>query len=861
MSSGLYSIGVSGMNVAQLGLVTTEHNIANATTVGYNRQRTIQVTNIPMMTGAGALGQGARVSTVERMYNQFISGQVNRAQAGVSELDAYYAEISQIDNMLAGSSSGLSPALQDFFMAAQQVAANPASMSARQSMVSTAESLVNRYQGLHDRLSELADGVNGQIQSIVGYINSYSQQIAELNNRIVIAESSVQQPANDLRDQRDQLVGELNKLVRVQVNEEGNGSYNIYIGSGQQLVVGTQVQEMTATPAISDMSTFVVGLKSASGMIQELPDRLVNGGQLGGLLRFRTEALSPAFNQLGQVAATMALTFNAQHALGQDLLGQSLGEGNFQSNFFTLPQPTVLTNANNSGTATVQASFLVPPPINGHYTLANNAGTYTLTRLSDGVEWSGATPAALQAALPAGEGIDVTAATVALGSTVRLVNATAQTANFYTNISASDYRLTYDAAGYYTLIRVNDNQQWTTDPAALPPARIAADLAGLQDMVSASEGFSFTVGAGIAAGDSFLIQPTKQMADGIALNVNIANDPRLLAAAMPARASLGMANTGSGQISNMRTVAGYSSTTAVLPFTLTSGVSAATARVSTTAGAFVAGDYTLSGALAQFDLTDDTGTTTVDLSGTVWSGDEAGLAAEITNQLALAGSNTVASYAAGRLVFTSGETGSAAVQPTVSNVGADLVASGLVAATMVNSGGADAQAILTISPAGQNVAVTVGGATTVYSGATIPYDMTRGATFTVNGISFDLFGAPNNGDVFRFERNAGGNADGRNVLALGKLQIQKTVAGGTANYQDAYARLVSDNGNRTRQIEVTGKAQQALLEHAVNTREAMSGVNLDEEAANLIRYQQAYQASAKMLEIGSKLFETLLALG
>ena len=86
MSSGIYSIGVTGMSAAQLGLVTTEHNIANATTAGYNRQRTIQVTNVPIMTGAGAVGQGTRVSTIERMYSQFIAGQVNRAQAGVSEL-------------------------------------------------------------------------------------------------------------------------------------------------------------------------------------------------------------------------------------------------------------------------------------------------------------------------------------------------------------------------------------------------------------------------------------------------------------------------------------------------------------------------------------------------------------------------------------------------------------------------------------------------------------------------------------------------------------------------------------------------------------------------------------------------------
>ncbi|OQA31709.1 MAG: Flagellar hook-associated protein 1 [Betaproteobacteria bacterium ADurb.Bin341] len=734
MSSGIYSIGVTGMNAAQLGLVTTEHNIANATTAGYNRQRTIQVTNIPIMTGAGAVGQGTRVSTIERMYSQFIAGQVNRAQAGVSELDAYYAEISQIDNMLADPNSGVSTALQEFFLAAQQVAANPASMSARQAMVSTAEGLVSRYQSLHGRLTELADGVNGQIGDIVGNINAYAQQIAELNDRIVIAESSVLQPANDLRDQRDQLVSELNKLVRVQVIEDSNGSYNIFIGSGQQLVVGTQVQEMTATASAADITTMVIGLRSAVGTVQELPDRLVNGGQLGGLLRFRNEALSPAFNQLGRVAASMALTFNAQHALGQDLLGQSMGNpaigGNFQNNFFNISSPAILSNSGNTGTADVVASF-ISPPIDGHYALANNAGTYTLTRLSDGVQWSGATLAALQAALPAGEGIDVTGATVAAGNTVRLINATAQSANFYTNLSASDYRLSRLGANY-TLTRLDDNQQWT-----------AASLSALSDLVDNSEGFTLSLASGaIADGDSFVIQPTRQIAGNIAVNANIASDPRLLAAAMPVRGSLDMANTGSAAISNLRTVAGYSTTPTSLPLTLT--------------------------------------------------------------------------YNAG---------------------------------------------VLSGFPAGANVTVTVGGATLVDSDGAIAYNPATGAQISINGIAFDLAGTPDNGDVFRIERNASGNADGRNILALGKLQTQKTMAGGTASYQEAYAQLVSDNGNRTRQIEVTKKAQEALLEQATSSREAMSGVNLDEEAANLIRYQQAYQASAKMLQIGSKLFETLLALG
>ncbi|MBS1197003.1 MAG: hypothetical protein H6R18_788 [Proteobacteria bacterium] len=773
MSSGLYSIGVTGMNAAQLGLLTTEHNIANSMTAGYNRQRTIQATNIPIMTGAGSMGQGTHVATVERMYSKFLSGQVNRAQTGVSELDAYYSEIAQIDNMLADPSSGLSPALQEFFSAAQQVAANPASMSARQSMISMAESMVSRYQGLQSRLNELADGINGQVTDVVQNINSYAREIAELNNRIVVAESSVQQPSNDLRDQRDELVSELNKLVRVQVNEDSNGSYNVFIGSGQTLVVGPQTQEMTATAAIADISTIVIGLKTATGNVQELPEGLVDGGQLGGLLRFRSEALNPAFNQLGRIAASMALTFNAQHALGQDLLGQASGEGNFQGDFFTIPSPVVLGNAINTGTADISANFVEPD----------------------------------------------------------------YSTNFYTNLSASDYRLSYDGTNY-TLKRLDDNNSWS-----------AASIATLSDLVDDSEGFTLAGTGTMDVGDTFIIRPTKQIADSIGVNVNIANDPRLVAAAMPVRDSSGVANTGNAKISNTRTIAGYSPAVATLPFTLTYGAPAQFDGYNRQSGI---SNYDFSGAgLAQFDVDGIGVTLTTNLV------DDAGLSADLQSQLP---GYTVTVNAPGDISIS--RNGSLA-PVTITNADVNAMAAGFV--NSAGTAGTPAAAgTLTISPAAaaaQNFSVTIGGTTTVYSGGIFPYDPATGAKVTVNGIAFDLNGTPNFGDTFTIERNTGGNADGRNMLALGKLQTQKTVAGGSASYQDAYAQLVSDNGNRTRQIEVTGKAQQALLQQASNSREAMSGVNLDEEAANLIRFQQAYQASAKMLQIGSKLFETLLALG
>jgi flagellar hook-associated protein 1 FlgK len=84
--------------------------------------------------------------------------------------------------------------------------------------------------------------------------------------------------------------------------------------------------------------------------------------------------------------------------------------------------------------------------------------------------------------------------------------------------------------------------------------------------------------------------------------------------------------------------------------------------------------------------------------------------------------------------------------------------------------------------------------------------------------------------------------------------------GGGASFQSAYAQLVSSVGNKTRQVQVELGAQEALAKHAQDAMQSVSGVNLDEEAANLIRYQQAYQAAGKMIEVAARLFDELLGM-
>jgi flagellar hook-associated protein 1 FlgK len=143
---------------------------------------------------------------------------------------------------------------------------------------------------------------------------------------------------------------------------------------------------------------------------------------------------------------------------------------------------------------------------------------------------------------------------------------------------------------------------------------------------------------------------------------------------------------------------------------------------------------------------------------------------------------------------------------------------------------------------------------------------TNGANISYNGWTTQISGNPTAGDVFTVSANAGGVADNRNAMLMGALQTKATMIGSstsspTASYQSAYSQIVGFVGSKTNEVQAIAAAQQGLLDHATQALQSTSGVNLDEEAANLLRFQQAYQASAKVLQIATKVFDEILALG
>jgi flagellar hook-associated protein 1 FlgK len=383
MGISLLNIGMSGMSAAQAGLITTGHNISNASTRGYNRQDIVQTANLPQAKGGGFFGQGVAVNTVRRLYSDTLSSQLTLAQTQGSQIDTYNAQIKQLSNMLGDSSAGLAPALSAFFNGVAEVASHPASVSSRQAMLSSANTLAASFRDLDQQMAQMRTDSNTGISNSIASINSYAQQIAGLNQSILKAEGTTSQAANDLRDQRDQLLFALNQEVHASVLKESNGSYAVFIGNGQPVVIGDQAFQLSATPSPEDPSRMVVGYPSGA-ITATLADTSLQGGTLGGLLSFRNGALDDAQNALGRLAIGLAQSFNTQHAFGQDLNGALGGK------FFSFSGPTVLADANNTGPVAVgvalqDASALTTSNYRLQYQGSSSGNeNFLLTRSSDG---------------------------------------------------------------------------------------------------------------------------------------------------------------------------------------------------------------------------------------------------------------------------------------------------------------------------------------------------------------------------------------------------------------------------------------------------------------------------------------------
>jgi len=317
--SDLLSIGLSGLSASKTQLSITGNNITNVNTPGYSRQDATQATRSPQFSGAGYIGSGTTLVEIRRTYSEFLTNQLRSSTSLSSDVEAYKSQINQLDSLLAGSTTGITPSLQSFFSALQTAAEDPANIPARQLVLAESEGLARRFNTVYDRLSEQNSFTNKQMAAVTDQVNRLAGSIGSLNEAIAVAAANGKQP-NDLLDARDEAVRELSTYIGVTVVPQDDSSFNIFIGSGQPLVVGSSVSRLEVVPGQGDPNRHEVQFISG-GSRQGITSQ-ITGGELGGLIRYREEVLDSTMNSLGRLALAVSDQVNSQLGQGLDLKGQ-----------------------------------------------------------------------------------------------------------------------------------------------------------------------------------------------------------------------------------------------------------------------------------------------------------------------------------------------------------------------------------------------------------------------------------------------------------------------------------------------------------------------------------------------------------
>lgn len=914
MASNLFTSALSGLNAAQYGLATTEHNIANATTPGYTRQEVLLSARLPQLYGGAFLGQGVDVAGVRRIYDQFLNTQMLQEQSQASYLTSYHTVMKQIDNLVADPSAGASPAIGEFFNAVSGVANHPESIPARQALLGSAQFVVNRFQAIDQRLTDITNALTGQITGSVNTINTYAQQIAALNGNIkraTAAAGQAQQP-NDLLDQRDQLINQLNKEIKVSVQKESNGTLSVFIGNGQTLVIDEQAMSLRTIQSPTDPSKVEIAYKNGISVIP-MQQSSLQGGSLGAFLAFRDQSLEPARNALGRVALGLAYSVNQQNQLGQDLNGAPGG------NLFNAAAPRVTQGANNTGTATVSATIAnVSDLTTSDYQLRFDGTSYSMLRLSDnaltnlggtlprtvdgftvnmasGVMNAGdsflirptangardialvtSDPARIAAALPLRAVASISATTVstnttpvsgAISGTVVSGVTTTDAVGTFTVDGLTLFSDTIAAGSVGTLITGADlDTAWTAFAAANPGYTLAGTFAAGTAQITKSNGSAIVLAATTTGGAGGAISAFAAAGAGFMGTTS----------GHATVANMSVNTPGNASLKNPVTITFTSSTT----YTVTGAVPTVAGAQTYTApnisyngwtmqlnGTPVAGDVinvatnsgnakVSSGALnlnpVSISFTSPTTYSVVEMHGAPPSQVTIGMGTYTSGGNISYNGWTVqiaGAPVAGDVfnVSKGSNAGSMFAAPAASNAGAGTI-----------SGGALSVQPFTIFFNSPPTTYTVSGAVPAVVGA-VPY--VAGQDISYNGWTVQVSGVPVAGDVFSFAPNTNALGDNRNALLLASVQTQNLLANGTTSFQGAYSQMVGEIGAKTHELDVTSQAQNNMAAQTVAAQQAVSGVNLDEEAANLLRYQHAYQAAAKAMQIANTMFDAVLALG
>lgn len=308
---------LSGSLAAQVALNATSQNTANIMTPGYTRQGVLLTALKPAYSGLSA-GSGVEVSALTRFADSYKSQQMWRAASGLGQYNVAQPYLTQLEQVMGDTTSGLNSGLDAFFSALNAASVDPTSSPLRQQVITTGEALAQRFNSLNQVLSNQRASVQQQRTAAVGQVNTLSTDIAALNKQISAALAGGVN-ASGLIDERDQKVDSLASLVGVQVVDQKDGTRSVSLRAGQPLVVGGIAATLGVATLVDGSQNLTVNFAKESFT---LPVTGL-GGQLGGLDELERGVLVSTMQSITDMASQMSSAFNTQLSAGYGMDGSA----------------------------------------------------------------------------------------------------------------------------------------------------------------------------------------------------------------------------------------------------------------------------------------------------------------------------------------------------------------------------------------------------------------------------------------------------------------------------------------------------------------------------------------------------------
>jgi len=817
----ILNIAKNALLTHQLSVQVASHNVANVDTPGYTRQALNLTTNFPETANNGIFGGGVAVETIMRQYDQFFIKKNIDQQSLLGNLNAQLQSMQIVESVLnEASGQGLNNLLSKFWSSWQDLANNPELLASRGSVIQTGELLVDYLHTTNTQLVQAKADLGLNLNTAVDDVNLYSQQIADLNVQISSTEGGKRR-ANDLRDSRDELLSKLSELIDINYFENDTGAYSVFLAKGNPLVDGNsswKVEWAGDTLYWISKSNNDIEMKSSIGEEAGL------GGKIGGWLEVRNMLIDgDTTNYKGQLdALTNALIreINWQHS-------QGVGFSPFSEAVWsteTADDVARLTTAVDASTSTktIAADSIV---INGR-----KVGRIAGAGAANGLAMIKAANA-VQAINEANTGVTARLTTLMAGDPITAGLNAGQSVSFTVNGVAINY----------------------TAPAPnLTPVETAQEIVDTANAAFTGAGLTIkaVVGDGANGGAVNSI---------VFRNTNAGDESRIVIAdidvADPAEAKIGLANGTyiSDETHNTGEITLFSRAT----FTIQAGVDDFNLdQLGMGGGGIGENDGPDDG---QFTYTASQGEVTNSIQGLRYvdelDTDNGRLNIWIYNQdgtPALAQPVEISLERAYRL------------DDVTTAINDALVAAGAVDGTTGNPWltASIEQNRLVLTP-DSNHSFAFGNDTSNILQVTGINTFFKGYDAATIGVNEGLLEDPNriaaatindHGEIFR--------GDNSNALLITNLQREENITfqgGSTGSFDGFYNSLIATIGFSTKGLIDAFDFNTIVANQMQELRDNVSGVSLDEEMANIIKYQQSYSAAAKLVSISDEMLRTVLA--